>query len=115
MNFTFFVDKLLKNDSQYEVIRNKLILKKLQTNLPFYYKCVIGLKTIGAKFAVTKKIEYRDIGKISSSPRIQGYTYSVTKKQATLTFSFYNIRINCEYCFRSYLKRTLPICAFFTE
>ncbi|CAG9799152.1 unnamed protein product [Chironomus riparius] len=54
-------DKLIRNDSHYEVVCNKLILKKLHTNLPLYYKCVIELKTIGAKFAVTKKIENRDV------------------------------------------------------
>lgn len=60
---TLISDKLIKNDSRYEVDRNKLILKKLHTNLPLYYKCVIELKTIGAKFAVMKKIENHDFGK----------------------------------------------------
>ena len=48
------------------MIRNKLILKKLHTNYPLYYKCVIELKISGAKFAVTKKIENRDVGKIDA-------------------------------------------------
>lgn len=60
---TFIADKLIKNDSRYEVDKNKLILKKVHTNLPPYYKCVIELKTIGAKFAVMKKIENHDFGK----------------------------------------------------
>lgn len=52
-----FLDKPIQyDDKRYTVLGNELIVTK-KTKGVHYFKCIIELKTIGAKYAVSKKLE----------------------------------------------------------